>query len=62
MLVVQSLQEVLSPDVRMRAAFYQRLIQMDETLQLASRVVYVQKPTPVFSTGISDELQRLLSG
>lgn len=57
----KAMAECLSPDVRSRAAFYQRLIAMDQTMQLAQQVVFVQKPAPVYSDGLSAKLEEQLS-
>ena len=53
--------ECLSPDVRSRAGFYQKLVMMDQSLQLANQVVFVQKPAPVYSDGLSAKLGEQLS-
>ncbi|CAL6019711.1 Beta_adaptin [Hexamita inflata] len=62
MIVLQKAQlECLSPDVRSRAAFYYRLVQMDPSLQLAQQVAFVQKPAPVYSDGLSIKVAEQLS-
>jgi AP-1 complex subunit beta-1 len=60
-LLNKAMTECLSPDVRMKAAFYFRLAQMDSSRQMLSSIVFVQKPAPIFGDGLSSKLQDQLS-
>eukprot|EP00703_Trepomonas_sp_PC1_P000379 JAP96227.1 Beta adaptin [Trepomonas sp. PC1] len=61
MIISKASTQCLSPDVRMRANYFMRLIQMDTSLQLARSVVFVQKPAPVYGDGLSLKLSEQLS-
>lgn len=61
MLITKAATQCMSPDIRMRANYYIKIIQMDPSLQLARQVIFVAKPAPVFGDGLSLKLSEQLS-